>query len=41
VTKFHGRIDVQEQISILFRAAFREATTGSRAQCISTSPFYR
>ncbi len=29
VTKFHGRIDVQEQIPILFRAAFREATTGT------------
>ena len=29
VTKFHGRIDVQEQIPLLFRAAFREATTGT------------
>jgi acetolactate synthase-1/2/3 large subunit len=29
VTKFHGRIDAQEQIPLLFRAAFREATTGT------------
>jgi acetolactate synthase-1/2/3 large subunit len=29
VTKFHGRIDALEQIPILFRAAFREATTGT------------
>ena len=29
VTKFHGRIDAQEQIPHLFRAAFREATTGT------------
>ncbi len=29
VTKFHGRIDALEQIPHLFRAAFREATTGT------------
>jgi acetolactate synthase-1/2/3 large subunit len=29
VTKFHGRIDTLEQIPHLFRAAFREATTGT------------
>ncbi|MDB5809719.1 MAG: acetolactate synthase [Betaproteobacteria bacterium] len=29
VTKFHGRIDALEQIPLLFRAAFREATTGT------------
>jgi acetolactate synthase-1/2/3 large subunit len=29
VTKFHGRIDAGEQIPLLFRAAFREATTGT------------
>ena len=29
MTKFHGRIDAQEQIPLLFRAAFREATTGT------------
>ena len=29
VTKFQGRIDAVEQIPLLFRAAFREATTGT------------
>lgn len=29
VTKFHGRIDAVEQFPLLFRAAFREATTST------------